>query len=161
MAKKENTVDAARRIAKPVLDELGLTLWSVTYEKEGTLWYLRYYIDKEGGVSIDDCEAFSRAVEKRLDAEDPIDGSYTLEVSSPGVERELTEPWHFEAMLGETVALRLIRPVEGVRDFVGTLKAYEAGVLTLALDEETEMEVDRKETAFIRLYNDFSGGTGK
>ena len=161
MAKKENTVDAARRIAAPILEELGLTLWSVTYEKEGSLWYLRYYIDKEGGVSIEDCEAFSRAVELRLDAEDPIDGSYTLEVSSPGIERELTEPWHFEAKIGAPVALRLIRPVEGVRDFIGTLTGYEAGTLTLLLDEDIEMEVGQKETAFIRLYNDFSGGTGK
>lgn len=161
MAKKESTALVAKKIAEPILRELGLTLWSVAYEKEGSCWYLRYYIDKENGVTIDDCETFSRAVEKRLDEEDPIDGSYTLEVSSPGIERQLTEDWHFEAMMGKTLAVRLIRPVEGIRDFIGTLTAYEAGALTLRLDEETEMELETKETAFIRVYNDFTGGTGK
>lgn len=83
--KKENTTDTAARLAQPLLEELGLTLWDLRFEKEGSLWYLRYFIDKEGGVTIDDCEQFSRAVEKKLDAADPISQSYTLEVSSPGI----------------------------------------------------------------------------
>ena len=160
MAKK-NTAAVAEELAQPILDEMGLLLWDVVYEKEGSGWYLRYYVDKEGGIDINDCEAFSRAVEKALDAADPIEGSYTLEVSSPGIERQLTRDWHFEALMGEQLLVRLIRPVEGVRDFIGTLSAYTDGVLTLLLDEETEMNVERGETAFIRLYNDFSGGISK
>lgn len=160
MAKK-NTAAVAEELAQPILDEMGLLLWDVVYEKEGSGWYLRYYVDKEGDIDINSCEAFSRAVEKALDAADPIEGSYTLEVSSPGIERQLTRDWHFEALMGEQLLVRLIRPVEGVRDFIGTLSAYTDGVLTLLLDEETEMNVERGETAFIRLYNDFSGGISK
>lgn len=161
MAKKMSTAEIAEALAAPILEEMGLLLWDVVYEKEGSGWYLRYYIDKaETGVSIDDCEAFSRAVEKRLDEADPIESSYTLEVSSPGLERTLTRDWHFEALLGAVLAVRLIRPVEGVRDFIGELTGYDAetGTLSLLLDEETEMNVQRQEAAFIRLYEDFTGG---
>ena len=95
LRKKESTIEVAARLAQPLLEELGLVLWDLRFEKEGSLWYLRYFIDKEEGVTIDDCERFSRAIDKRLDAADPIDQSYTLEVSSPGIERELTKDWHY------------------------------------------------------------------
>ena len=144
MAKK-NTAAVAEELAQPILEQMGLILWDVVYEKEGSGWYLRYYIDKEAA----------------LDAADPIEGSYTLEVSSPGIERALTRDWHFTALMGQPLLVRLIRPVEGVRDFVGVLTDYQGGTLTLLLDEETEMNVERSETAFIRLYNDFTGGTSK
>lgn len=160
MAKK-NTAAIAEELAAPILEEMGLQLWDVVYEKEGSGWYLRYYVDKEGGIDINSCEAFSRAVSDVLDEADPIDGSYTLEVSSPGIERALTHDWHFEALMGQQLLVRLIRPVEGVRDFIGTLTDYRDGTLTLLLDEKTEMNVERGETAFIRLYNDFSGGVSK
>lgn len=160
MAKK-NTAAIAEELAAPILEEMGLQLWDVVYEKEGSGWYLRYYVDKEGGIDINSCEAFSRAISDVLDEADPIDGSYTLEVSSPGIERALTRDWHFEALMDQQLLVRLIRPVEGVRDFIGTLTDYRDGTLTLLLDEETEMNVERGETAFIRLYNDFSGGVSK
>ena len=160
MAKK-NTAAIAEELAAPILEEMGLQLWDVVYEKEGSGWYLRYYVDKEGGIDINSCEAFSRAISDVLDEADPIDGSYTLEVSSPGIERALTRDWHVEALMGQQLLVRLIRPVEGVRDFIGTLTDYRDGTLTLLLDEETEMNVERGETAFIRLYNDFSGGVSK
>ena len=160
MAKK-NTAAIAEELAAPILEEMGLQLWDVVYEKEGSGWYLRYYVDKEGGIDINSCEAFSRAISDVLDEADPIDGSYTLEVSSPGIERALTRDWLFEALMGQQLLVRLIRPVEGVRDFIGTLTDYRDGTLTLLLDEETEMNVERGETAFIRLYNDFSGGVSK
>mgnify|MGYP000637488583 FL=1 len=86
MAKK-NTAAIAEELAAPILEEMGLQLWDVVYEKEGSGWYLRYYVDKEGGIDINSCEAFSRAISDVLDEADPIDGSYTLEVSSPGIER--------------------------------------------------------------------------
>ena len=148
MAKK-NTAAVAEELAQPILEEMGLLLWDVVYEKEGSGWYLRYYVDQEDGIDINSCEAFSRAVEKVLDAADPIEGSYTLEVSSP------------EYLMGQPLFVRLIRPVEGIRDFTGTLTAYRDGTMTLLLDEETEMNVERSETAFVRLYNDFSGGDSK
>ena len=161
MAKK-NTAAIAEELAAPILEEMGLQLWDVVYEKEGSGWYLRYYVDKEGGgIDINSCEAFSRAISDVLDEADPIDGSYTLEVSSPGIERALTRDWHFEALMGQQLLVRLIRLVEGVRDFIGTLTDYRDGTLTLLLDEKTEMNVERGETAFIRLYNDFSGGVSK
>lgn len=160
MAKK-NTAAIAEELAAPILEEMGLQLWDVVYEKEGSGWYLRYYVDKEGGIDINSCEAFSRAISDVLDEADPIDGSYTLEVSSPGIERQLTRDWHFEVLMGQQLLVRLIRPVEGVRDFIGTLTDYRDGTMTLLLDEETEMNVERGETAFIRLYNDFSGGVSK
>ena len=103
---------------------MGLRLWDVRFEKEGSGWYLRYFIDKPGGVCIDDCERFSRAVDPLLDEADPIEQSYCLEVSSPGVERELTRPWHFEENLGRPVTARLISPRGGVREFSGTLLRY-------------------------------------
>ena len=161
MAKK-NTAAIAEELAAPILEEMGLQLWDVVYEKkEGSGWYLRYYVDKEGGIDINSCEAFSRAISDVLDEADPIDGSYTPEVSSPGIERQLTRDWHFETLMGQQLLVRLIRPVEGVRDFIGTLTDYRDGTLTLLLDEKTEMNVERGETAFIRLYNDFSGGVSK
>ena len=160
MAKK-NTAAIAEELAAPILEEMGLQLWDVVYEKEGSGWYLRYYVDKEGGIDINSCEAFSRAISDVLDEADPIDGSYTLEVSSPGIERALARDWHFETLMGQQLLVRLIRPVEGVRDFIGTLTDYRDGTLTLLLDEKTEMNVERGETAFIRLYNDFSGGVSK
>ena len=160
MAKK-NTAAIAEELAAPILEEMGLQLWDVVYEKEGSGWDLRYYVDKEGGIDINSCEAFSRAISDVLDEADPIDGSYTLEVSSPGIERQLTRDWHFETLMGQQLLVRLIRPVEGVRDFIGTLTDYRDGTLTLLLDEKTEMNVERGETAFIRLYNDFSGGVSK
>ena len=160
MAKK-NTAAIAEELAAPILEEMGLQLWDVVYEKEGGGWYLRYYVDKEGGIDINSCEAFSRAISDVLDEADPIDGSYTLEVSSSGIERQLTRDWHFETLMGQQLLVRLIRPVEGVRDFIGTLTDYRDGTLTLLLDEKTEMNVERGETAFIRLYNDFSGGVSK
>jgi len=156
--KKPSTTAVCEELAKPVLQELGLTLWDLRFEKEGSVWFLRYYIDKPGGVTIDDCEAFSRAVDKLLDQADPVEQSYTLEVSSPGVERELTRPWHFEQCLGKRVMVRLIRPVEGVRDFEGLLAAAAQDQLTLRLDDETEMCLARSEAAYIRLYDDFDYG---
>lgn len=154
--KKVPTVQTAARLAQPVLEKLGLTLWDVRFEKEGSLWYLRYYLDKEGGITIDDCEAFSRAVDKLLDEADPIDQSYTLEVSSPGVERELTRDWHYAASIGQILTVRLIRPVEGVRDFVGELTGYEDGKLTLLIDEDLEMTLERTEASHVRYYYDYS-----
>ena len=159
--KRQNTASVCAQLAAPVAQQMGLELWDVTDEKEGAGWYLRYLIDREGGVSIDECEAFSRRMSDLLDEADPIPQSYTLEVGSPGIERKLTHPWHFQRYLGRTVLVRLIRPVEGEREFVGTLSAYnEDGTVTL-LDgdeeegEQMEMIFSPEEIAYVRVYEEF------
>ena len=103
---KKNTAEIAAELANPILLQMGLKLWDVRFEKEGGRWFLRYFIDKEGGVNINDCENFSRAIDPVLDAADPIDQAYCLEVSSPGVERDLVKPWHFEENIGRLVTAR-------------------------------------------------------
>lgn len=151
-----NTVAAVWEIAEPLAKELGLTIWDIRFLKEGASWYLRVFIDKPEGVNVDDCVNMSHALDKPLDEADPIDKSYYLEVSSPGLERELTRDEHFLSMIGRNIKLRLIRPVENCRDFSGVLTAYEDGELTVQLDEEIEMNVQKKETSWIRL-DDFGG----
>ena len=155
----KNTVQRVEEIVKPFAENLSLELWDITFTKEGTDWYLRIFIDKEGGVSLDDCVALTRAVTKPLDEADPISQSYTLEVSSPGVERELKKDRHFEKYVGSAVMLRTIRPIDGVRDFNGTLLSYEDGTVTVKLKDEREITVHKKETSYVKLddfdINDF------
>ncbi|MDD2955130.1 MAG: ribosome maturation factor RimP [Oscillospiraceae bacterium] len=153
MAKK-NTVTVVTELVAPVAEELGLILWDVRFEKEGASWYLRIFIDKPEGVDINDCEAMSRRVSPMLDEADPIPQSYCLEVSSPGIERDLRQDWHFEQYLGWPVNVRLIRPVEGVRDFIGELSAHEDGKITVLLDEESEMVFNLDEAAYVRLHEE-------
>lgn len=154
--KKPNTVAVCSELAQPVLTQLGLTLWDIRYEKEGSSWFLRYFIEKEGGVSIDDCECFSRAIDKILDANDPVDQSYYLEVSSPGIERELVKDAHFEQYIGSEINVKLIRPIEGVREFIGTLTSYHQGEISMLIDEDVEMNFQKSESASVRLYVNFS-----
>ena len=151
--KKGNTVDIVAAIAKPVVEEMGLTLWDVRYEKEGAYWYLRVFIDKEGGVSIDDCENVSRRLDPMIDEADPIGQAYYFEVSSPGIGRDLVRDWHFEKYMGETIEIRLIRPEAGVRDFMGRLIRNTADSVTIEIDGQ-EKEIIKKDTAFIRLYEE-------
>ena len=156
MTKRERYESKTEAFLLPLVEERHFELVDVEYVKEGSSWYLRAYIDKEGGITIDDCERFSRAIDKRLDAADPIDQSYTLEVSSPGIERELTKDWHYEACMGLELSVRLIRPVDGVRDFVGTLTGYQDGAVTLLLPEDVEMTFQRGEASHVRVYNDYT-----
>lgn len=148
MAKVTDTVAA---LARPVVEEQGCTLWDVEYVKEAGVWYLRLYIDKPGGVSIDDCEAVSRPVSDLLDQADPIEGSYTFEVSSAGADRVLRTPQHFAAFLGSEVEVRLYRPREGRKDWVGVLCAYEDGNVKLTTPVG-EQVFEKKDVAQTRLY---------
>ena len=107
MAGKGNTVSRVTEIITPYAHQLGLEIWDVRFAKEGTDWYLRIFIDKDGGISIDDCVDLTHAITKPLDEADPISQSYTLEVSSPGVERELTADAHFEKYIGSNVMVSL------------------------------------------------------
>lgn len=151
MAGKGNTVSRVTEIITPYAEELGLDIWDVRFAKEGTDWYLRIFIDKEGGISIDDCVDLTHAVTKPLDEADPISQSYTLEVSSPGVERELTADKHFEKYIGADVMVRLIRPVNNVRDYVGKLVSYNGGEITLSLADGEELKVNKKDTSYVKL----------
>ena len=152
----KNTVSLVWDIAEPIAEELGLILWDVLFEKEGANYYLRIIIDKEEGVGIDDCVNMSHAIDGPLDREDPIDRQYNLQVSSPGIERKLTRPFHFDYAMGEKIILKLIRPWEGKREFKGTLVDYsENGDVTIAFDEENTMTAEKKEIAWVKL-DDFS-----
>lgn len=154
MAHKSNVVARVENIAAPIAEELGLLIWDIEFVKEGSTYFLRFYIDKEGGVGIDDCEAFSRAIDPELDKADPIEQSYCLEVSSPGIERELKRDWHFEKYIGAMIKVRLIRPDDkGRRDLMGKLAAFDGEYITIDLGGETLL-LKRSETAYIRLCDD-------
>lgn len=156
---RKNTAAVCEELAAPVAQELGVYIWDTIYEKEGAGWYLRYFIDKDadGGVTIEECETFSRTMSTLLDEADPIKQSYCLEVGSPGIERKLTKDWHFDKYMGSNVFVRLIRPVEGQRDFCGQLAGFnpETRTAVIHLDEEAQMEVTLDEAAYIRLSVDF------
>lgn len=154
-----STVETVRSIVEPIAQSLGLSIWDIRFVKEGAGWYLRIFIDKEGGVSLDDCVDFSHAIDTPLDDADPIEQSYYLEVSSPGLERELTRDAHFEAVIGEPVKLRLIRPRENKRDFSGVLESYDNGGLTIRLEDGTALTLNKKETSYIKLddFDNFGG----
>jgi len=133
-------------------------IYDVEYVKEGSDWYLRCYIDKEGGVSINDCEVVSRALSDELDKEDFIEDAYILEVSSPGLGRALKKDKHLQRSLNEEVDIRTYKPINGSKDFNGILKAFDEGtitILTASGDEAEDMVFDRKDIAAIKLALDF------
>ncbi len=143
--------EAVAQLAQPIVEEQGCTLWDVEYVKEAGVWYLRLYIDKPGGVSINDCEAVSRPVSDKLDEVDPIEGSYTFEVSSAGADRALKKPEHFAACMGSEVEVKLYRPSEGKKDWVGTLSAYDGEAVTLATPAGEKI-FKKQDVAQVRLY---------
>lgn len=157
MGGKQNTAGVCEALALPVAQELGLIIWDVEFEKEGAGWYLRYLIDREGEtLTIDDCENFSRRMSELLDAHDPIEQSYTLEVSSPGIERKLTREWHFAQYADADVLARLIRPENGEREFIGKLDSRGAdGTVVIELENGEKKSFAPSDTAYIRLYAKF------
>lgn len=155
-------MDAVWALCEPFASQLGLSIWDVRFQKEGGDYFLRVFIEKEGGVTIEDCEAMSRAIDAPLDELDAIEQSYCLEVSSPGLERELVRPEHFEAYLGCPVMVRLIRPdASGRRELKGTLAGYEAGMVSLLpAGEEQPVMIAKKDTVFVKADDfdeDFGG----
>ena len=135
-----NTATKVEALIAPTVNTMGYDLWDVRFLKEGASWYLRVFIDKEGGICIDDCTDVSHAIDPVLDDADIIDKSYYLEVCSTGLERELTRPEHFEKMAGREVSVRLYRPVDDSRDFCGTLVSFDGGVKLLCDGEEKYFE---------------------
>lgn len=150
MAKGGNTVKAVWEIVEPYAEELGLRIWDVRFQKEGAAWYLRIFIDKDGGVSIDDCVDLTHAINKPLDEADPIEQAYFLEVSSPGVERDLVRDEHFTEFLGEKIKVKMIRPVEGKREFSGILESFDEGNITIRLSDESGFTFTKKEASWIK-----------
>lgn len=155
MSIKGGVAGRVHALAEPLARELGLTVWDVQYQKEGAEWVLRIYIDKEDGVGIDDCVDMSHAIDPVLDEEDPVPQEYVLEVSSPGLNRKLTRPEHFQIYMDEPVRARLIRPLEdGTKELEGLLISYEDGCIELQLDEDTSVTLEKKELAWVCALDD-------
>ena len=142
--------DLVTEFAKPIVEEKGCTLWDVEYVREGSERFLRVYLDKEGGVSIDDCEAVSRAMDPILDEKDPIPESYHFEVCSAGLERALKRPSDFEQFMGSDVLVKLYRPKNGMKEFPGVLRGYADGRVTIEAGKET-VTFEKSEVALVRL----------
>ena len=142
------------QFAEPVVVSHGCTLWDVEYVREGADWFLRLYIDKDGGVNITDCEAISRAMDPILDEQDPIDGSYNFEVCSAGLERTLKRPGDFAQFMGSSVLVKLYRPVDGSKEFAGVLTGYEDGRVSITADGQAHT-FEKSEVALVRLRVDF------
>ena len=142
--------DAVAALALPIVEGAGCTLWDVEYVKEAGEWFLRVYIDREGGVDIDCCEAVSRPLSDALDDADPIQGSYTFEVSSAGLDRVLKKPEHFARCMGQQVDVKLYRPVDGRKEVSGVLAGYEGGAVVV-----DGTRFDKKDVAQVRLHVEF------
>ena len=155
MARREEYESRTERFLLPLLAEHNFELVDVEYVKEGGNWYLRAYIDKVGGITVDDCEVISRTLSDWLDREDFIADSYTLEVSSPGLGRPLKKDKDFERSLGEAVELRLYKPRDKQKEFAGILKGYDRETVTVETEDGREEVFARQELALIRLAFDF------
>ena len=142
------------QFAQPIVEEKGCKLWDVEYVREGSERFLRVYIDKEGGVNIDDCEAVARAIDPILDEKDPIAESYTFEVSSAGLERPLKRASDFEQFMGSAVLVKLYRPRNGLKEIPGILRGYEDGKVTVEAGKET-ITFEKSEVALVRLRVEF------
>lgn len=155
MSKASMYEEKTEALLQPVVEKLGLEIYDVEYVKEGSDWFLRAYIDKPGGVSIDDCVNVSRQFNEILDAEDYILDAYTFEVSSPGLGRALKKPKHFEKSLGEKVEVRTYRQMDGQKEFCGVLKSFDSNQVTISLEDESEMTFAKADIALVRLAFDF------
>jgi ribosome maturation factor RimP len=155
MSKREEYESRTEELLLPIIEANNFELVDVEYVKEGSNWYLRAYIDKEGGITVDDCEVVSRALGEVLDKEDFIDSAYILEVSSPGLGRPLKKERDFERSLGEEVEVRTYKAIDKQKEFVGILKAYDKNSVTLGFEDDSELKIDRADIALIRLAFDF------
>ena len=151
MTRREDIEKRTEELIEPILERLSLSLYDVEYVKEGSDWFLRAYIDKEGGVTVQDCEDVSREMNEKLDLLDYVEGSYIFEVSSPGLTRKLTKDAHFEKSLGKKVELKTFRPKEDRKAFEGILTDFSDGVLTIREEDGTELTFQKNEISVIRL----------
>lgn len=155
MSKKETYERRAEELLIPIVAEHGFELVDVEYIKEGTAWYLRTYIDKEGGININDCTLISRAFSEKLDAEDFIEDTYIMEVSSPGLGRPLKKEKDYIRGMGKEIELRTYRTIDKCKEFYGVLVAYDEDSVTIELEDGINKTFQKNELALIRLAFDF------
>lgn len=155
MARREEYESKVEAWLLPLLEKNQFELVDVEYVREAGIWYLRAYIDKEGGITVDDCEVVSHELGDWLDQEDFIEDSYILEVSSPGLGRPLKKEKDFARSLGKDVEVRLYRPINKQKEFTGTLKAYDADTVTLSMEDGNDLALAKSDIALIRLAFDF------
>ena len=155
MSVREQYEKKAEALAQPIVDSFGFELVDVEYVKEAGTWYLRLYIDKEGGITIDDCEVVSRAFSEKLDEEDFIDAAYIMEVSSPGLGRPLKKEKDFRRSMGKEVEIRTYRPIDKEKEFYGILSAYDDSQVTITTENNEEKVFLKTDIALIRLAFDF------
>ena len=155
MSKKEEYEAKAEALIMPILDSFGFSIYDSEYVKEAGSMYLRMYIDKPGGITIDDCEEVSRAFNLKLDEADFIDEAYIMEISSPGLGRKLTKDRHFEKSIGEEVEVKLYKPKDGSKEYVGLLAAYDKKTITITDQNGGQLVFERSEISSVRLTIDF------
>lgn len=155
MSRREDYEKKTEELLEPVVTGFGFELVDVEYVKEAGTWYLRAYIDKPGGITVDDCEAVSRKFSDILDEKDYIEDTYIFEVSSPGLGRPLKKEKDFQRSLGEEVEVRTFRAIDRQKEFAGILKAFDKDTVTIAYEDDVEQVFQRSDIALIRLALDF------
>lgn len=155
MSKREEYERQTEELLLPIVEKECFELIDVEFVKEGSTWYLRAYIDKEGGITINDCETVSRALNVKLDEADFIEESYILEVSSPGLGRPLKKEKDYIRSMGKEVEVRTFRPIQREKEFYGILSAYDSDTVTLAMEDGASMTFQKSDIALIRLAFDF------
>ena len=154
MSKREQYEEKAEKLIAPIIEENQFELVDMEYVKEGSNWYLRAYIDKPGGITIEDCEGVSRAFSEVLDKEDYIENSYILEVSSPGLSRPLKKERDYERSIGKNVEVRTYQWIDRQKEFVGMLKSYDQNTITIEIEGE-EKVLEKSQIALVRLAFEF------
>ncbi len=154
MSRREEYEQKAEALLRPIVEENGFELVDVEYVKEAGNWYLRGYIDKPGGITVNDCEAVSRRFSDCLDEKDFIEDSYIMEISSPGLDRPLKKEKDFERAMGKAVEIRTYRPIEKQKEFCGILRAYDGAGVTIQ-EEDRELRFEKKDIALIRMAIEF------
>ena len=155
MSKRETYETRTEELITPILDRMNFELVDVEYVKEGGTWYLRAYIDKEGGITVNDCEAVAREMNEILDREDFVEDSYVFEVSSPVLGRPLKKEKDYIRSMGKEVEIRTYRAINREKEFYGILSAYDENTVTIKTEDGTEMTFEKSDIALIRLAFDF------
>ena len=155
MSKRETYETRTEELITPILDRMNFELVDVEYVKEGGTWYLSAYIDKEGGITVNDCEAVAREMNEILDREDFVEDSYVFEVSSPGLGRPLKKEKDYIRSMGKEVEIRTYRAINREKEFYGILSAYDENTVTIKTEDGTEMTFEKSDIALIRLAFDF------
>ena len=151
MGRSESYEAKTEQLIQPLIDANNFELVDVEFVKEGSDWYLRVYIDKDGGITVDDCELISRAFNEILDREDYISEQYIFEVSSPGLMRPLKKEKDYKRSVGKLIDIKLYKPVDKCKEFTGVLDSYDKDTVTIKMDDDTQKTFDRSNLAMISL----------